>query len=311
MTIAIILLLVAILGGGVWVLRLDARNRRVNQQVATAIGSADAPVASPVLTYVRKDRSGWHYRLARLLLKYDPGAHRYLPMWLTILIGVVAGLAAGFVSQLLVPMWVAGPEAVFVGGFVVRNLLGWQQARYGDRLLRQMPDTIEIITSAVKAGWPVNEAFRAVSREMPTPTREQFAVVVSEMDLGQRVQDALHGIYERSRVSEYAMLSVTLAVQASSGGRLAETLQTLGDAIRERVALAGRAKALASESHLASKVMSSLPFIVAGMLYALNPSFMDMMFTDHRGRSLLAVAIIMLTIGIVSMRRMIKKGTTV
>ena len=63
------------------------------------------------------------------------------------------------------------------------------------------------------------------------------------------------------------MFAVTLAVQMKSGGSLAETLQTLGDTVRQRVALAARAKALAGEVIFSSRALSCAPVIVGGLLY--------------------------------------------
>ena len=123
----------------------------------------------------------------------------------------------------------------------MRALFGWDQHRYAERLLRQLPDTMELITSAVRAGLPVDEACRAVAREMQAPTRDQFSLMLDDMSLGRLPEEALRGVFDRTQVQEYAIFSVTLGVANKSGGRLAETLQTLGDTVRERVALAGRA----------------------------------------------------------------------
>src|SRR6185295_7524387 len=94
---------------------------------------------------------------------------------------------------------------------------------------------------------PVNEAFRTVAKEMPQPTAGQFAVVCSELSLGMPPAEAVEAVYRRTQVAEYGIFAVTLAVQLKSGGALTETLQTLGDTVRQRVALAARAKALAGE----------------------------------------------------------------
>jgi pilus assembly protein TadC len=129
---------------------------------------------------------------------------------------------------------------------VVRGLFGWQQRRLANQLFRQLPDTIELVTSTVRSGLPVNEAFRTISHEMPQPTAGQFAFVCSELSLGRPPEEAVEDVYRRTQVAEYRMFAVTLAVQMKSGGSLTETLQTLGDTVRQRVALAARAKALVS-----------------------------------------------------------------
>ena len=108
------------------------------------------------------------------------------------------------------------------------------------------------------------------------------------------------------------MLSVIWRCKGKAGGRLAETLrETLGDTIRERIALAGRAKALAGESNLSARVLASLPFAAGILLYFERPASMDTLFYDPRGRVLFAIGLTSLIMGILTMRHMIKKGTTV
>jgi tight adherence protein B len=304
------IVLISILILSIIVLRMDAKSRQVDHHLAAAMGPDIAPQLAPVVR-LRQDRNGRLYYLLRTVLRYVPDAPSNWPTSYMILIGIVTALVTTGIAYLMFPLWLASIEGVVTACLFVRTLFGWQQHRYADKLMRQLPDTIELTVSAVRAGLPVAEAFRAVAREMPAPTREQFVTVVTEMALGRSVEQALLGVYQRSNVAEYAMFSVTLAVQMRSGGRLAETLQILGDAIRERVALAGRAKALASESRLASRVMASLPFLAGTALYFENPSSMDALFTDSRGQMMLGVAITMLSLGVLTMRRMIRKGTTV
>jgi tight adherence protein B len=167
------------------------------------------------------------------------------------------------------------------------------------------------VVSAVRAGLPVRQAFGTVESEMLSPTRDQFALVRHELDLGRNPEEALLAVYERTHVEEYAIFSVTLAVQSKSGGQLAETLQTLCETIRKRVILAGRARALASESNLAAKVLASIPFIAGIAMYLERRENMEVLFYDPRGQMLLAVGITTLVMGILTMRYMIRKATTV
>src|SRR4029078_11394142 len=103
--------------------------------------------------------------------------------------------------------------AAVVAIMVVRGLFGWQQRRLANQLFRQLPDTIELVTSTVRAGLPVNEAFRTIAREMPQPTAGQFAIVCSELSLGKPPEEAVEDIHRRTQVAEYAIFAVTLAVQ--------------------------------------------------------------------------------------------------
>src|SRR5258708_8570796 len=143
-----------------------------------------------------------------------------------------------------------------------RAIFGWETRRYTMRLTRQLPDVIELLSSTVSAGLPAIEGLRNVAREMPTPTREQFERVVQEIGLGVTQDAALMNLHGRTGVTEYAILAVTLGVQARSGGRLVETVQTLAETVRQRLAIVARGHALAAESKLSAYVIAAMP--VAG-----------------------------------------------
>src|SRR5205085_7797653 len=101
-------------------------------------------------------------------------------------------------------------------------------------------------------------------------------IVCSEMNLGRPAEEAIEAIHERTQVAEYAIFAVTLAVQLKAGGNLSETLQTLGDTVTQRVALAARAKALAGEVIFSSRALSFAPLIVGGVMYWLSPEMIEL-----------------------------------
>ncbi len=283
--------LAAILCAGAIVLRLGGRERRVERQLAVALGEGPIEAKPAASILIRTNRGARFANMLRVVMRYTPGAPYNWPIQYVLLISAAIGGGAVLIGNLMFPLWLAMLDGPVSACLFIRALYGWKQRRYADRILRQLPDTIELTVSAVRAGLPVLEAFHAVNREMPDPTREQFAMVIDEIAMGRTIEEALRGVFHRSHVPEYAMFSVTLAVQMKSGGRLAETLQILGDAIRERVALAGRAKALTGEARLAAWVMASLPFLAGTALYFEVPSSITGLFDDDRGRMLLALAI--------------------
>jgi len=227
-----------------------------------------------------------------------------------LLAGVIAAAAIFCANSLLgFSILYVSLAAVIVAVMVMRGLFGWQQRRLANQLFRQLPDTIQLVTSTVRSGLPVHEAFRTISREMPQPTAGQFAIVCSELSLGRPPEEAVEDVYRRTQVAEYGIFAVTLAVQMKSGGSLTETLQTLGDTVRQRVALAARAKALAAEVIFSSRALSCAPLIVGGLLYWINPTTVDLLFYDPTGRMLLAYAVASVIIGSLVIRWMIRRDT--
>jgi tight adherence protein B len=302
----ILTVLALLLGASAITLWLDARERRMNRQLTNALPASH----SADLTSIRRSETGSRSQLLHRLANYRPEVvYAWHPAY-TLLAGVLAAIAVFYVNRLVqFSTSFVSVSAAIVALLVVRGLFGWQQHRFTNQLFRQLPDTIQLVTSTVRSGLPVNEAFRTIAREMPQPTAGQFAIVCSELNLGRPPEEAVEAIYRRTQVAEYAMFAVTLAVQLKSGGSLAETLQTLGETVSQRVALAARAKALAGEVIFSSRALACAPVIVGGALYLLNPKSIDLLFSDPIGNMLLAYAIGSVLVGHFVIRWMVRRET--
>jgi tight adherence protein B len=227
-----------------------------------------------------------------------------------LLAGAFAAAAVFYANHLLgFSILYVSVAAAIAAIVVVRVLFGWQQRRLANQLFRQLPDAIQLVTSTVRSGLPVHEAFRTIARQMPQPTAGQFAIVYSEVNLGRPPEEAVEAVYRRTQVAEYAMFAVTLAVQLKSGGSLAETLQNLGDTVSQRVALAARAKALAGEVIFSSRALTISPLIAGGLLYAANPQNVDLLFYDPVGNRLLAYAVASVLVGALVISWMVRRET--
>ncbi len=291
------------------VLQIDRRTKRLNSRVER-LGAAPAQaVVTPQRAVVRRSESATGKRnLLRVLLNMPshslPGAS--VPLWISATGALFAAGFCGMVASVFISPVVAPFAAAGGAIMIVRVLHGRQQRSYARKLLLQMPDMIELVVSAVRAGMPLAEALRSVAREMPSPTRDEFAQVNNAITLGVAPDVAIRALHERSGLTEYAIFSVTLAVQSRSGGRLAETIQTLAETTRQRVAMAGKARALSAEARISAVALEVLP-IIAGVLLSLEqPGYLTGLISQPAGRKMMAVGAGTLTVGTLIMRWMIR-----
>jgi tight adherence protein B len=303
--IIVLLLLICAAGMTLW---LDARQRRIDRQLEIALPTSQ----SASLPSIRRLQTESRWLFLHRLANYKAGIAYDLRPAYVLLAGVIAAAAIFYANTLLgFSILYVSLAAVIIAIMVVRGLFAWQRRRIANQLFRQLPDTIELVTSTVRSGLPVQEAFRTIAREMPQPTAGQFAIVCSELSVGRPPEEAVEAVYQRTQVAEYGIFAVTLAVQMKSGGNLTETLQTLGDTVRQRVALAARAKALAGEVIFSSRALSCAPLIVGGLLYLINPETVDLLFYDPTGRTLLAYAAASVVLGTLVIRWMIRRDTAI
>ncbi len=303
-----LLILVALLAIG-WIYLYDAVRRRkalvARLDAAVVSGQPVRPVLGPSIR-MRAERQRRSVMLSRIFnMPLDlPLAHVISPV-LVFVIGVLLGSVTFELSGVLLTWESAAVLGLLATLLTIRSLFGWEIDRYRNKLLGQLPDTIQLVVSATRAGLPVSESFRAIARDMTSPTKEEFLRVESAMALGETPDEALIALHQRTGVAEYAIFAVTIGVQARSGGRLTETIQNLADTIRERLAVVGRARALASEAKASAIIMGSLPFASGLLMFFLRPDQIHLLFFDPRGQRMLAIGIITLGLGIATMRHLI------
>jgi tight adherence protein B len=301
--VTVLMLLMCAAAISLW---LDVREKRMGRQLEIALPAS--PSAS--LPSIRRPEAGSRRQLLYRFINYRPEIPYAWHSAYVLLAGAIAAAAIFYANKFfgfstLTVSFVAAIVAVLVG----RGLFGWQEHRFANQLFRQLPDAIQLVTSTVRSGLPVHEAFRTIAREMPQPTAGQFAIVCSELSLGRPPEEAIEAVYRRTQVAEYGIFATTLAVQLKSGGSLAETLQTLGETVNQRVGLAARAKALAGEVIFSSRALSFMPLIVGGLLYWLNPQSVDLLFYDPVGNMLLIYAIASVLAGHFVISWMIRRET--
>jgi tight adherence protein B len=291
---------------------LQANGARRLRDRIRLISGAGEPVAVMTPPSIRVPRSGHGPAVGRFLrlMRFNPDIpqEQIVPWPVVMLLGLTAAALSVYrlTSSLGLPL--ALPAGFASGLLTARFVFAWQHARYCDAVFRQIPDVLGTMVRAVRAGLPLTEAVRGISREMPSPSKEEFARIVGDIAIGRPIEAALNRLHERTGLTEYAFLAVTLGMQSQTGGSLAETLDNLAQLVRKRVALAKRAKALAAEARMQAGLLMVLPFIAALMMSFLQPFYLTTFTQTEAGQRMALVGLGLMFLGMLTMRWLIKQA---
>jgi tight adherence protein B len=212
--------------------------------------------------------------------------------------GALASTVAGFPAA-----------ATPVGAAVMATLpLLWLMYRRQKRLkvfAVQLPDALELISRALRAGHSLASGFNLVREEMPAPIGKEFGRAFEEQNLGIPLDDSLTALTERVPNLDLKFFATAIVLQRQTGGDLAEILDKIGYIVRERFKIWGQVQALTGEGRLSGVVLLGLPPVLFLAVYRLNPDYVMMLFTDPMGKKMLAVAVIMQVLGALVIRKII------
>ena len=190
----------------------------------------------------------------------------------------IGGYFAGISNELLQqPMIFAGVGAVIgwmVPPWYVGRLIDGRVAEF----VTQLPDTITLLSSGLRAGNSLPQAMEMASREAPPPTSTEFARVVAEMTLGLTPDVALANLVRRIPSPDLDLMVTAMNVQREVGGNLAQVLESIGTTIRERIRIKGDIETKTAQVQGSAYIISALPGIIGLVIFLLNGDFMRPMF---------------------------------
>lgn len=190
----------------------------------------------------------------------------------------------------------------FLPRIIVRSMRSRRLRKFDD----QLGDAINLIVNSLRAGYSVPIAMETVANDMPPPISEEFRRVVIETGLGISLENALGNMLRRVQSSDLDLLITAINVQNEVGGTLADILDTISFTIRERVRVQGEIKTLTAQGEITGYVLGGLPFALTVILYILNREYMSRMFTTPCGWVMSGVAVTIVVIGFIIMRRVVK-----
>jgi tight adherence protein B len=216
----------------------------------------------------------------------------------TVLMGLV-GLTLG--------QWVAGGAIAVVGllfGLPLPLLVLKQRQRIRkNRFTQQLPEALELLINALKAGYSLQSAIEFAGRETAAPLGPELVRFHDESRLGIDVRTALVALQERIGTEDARMFVTSLLLQRETGGNLTELLNNIATLVRQRLAFRGQVETLTAEPKLSAYILTALPFVVAGAISIMSPGYMTPLLQTGLGHTLIAYSLASMALGFLIMMR--------
>jgi tight adherence protein B len=180
------------------------------------------------------------------------------------------------------------------------------RARRIARFEEQLPEALDVVKRALKAGHPFTQCLKLVAEDMDAPVAGEFEYVFSEINYGSDLRAALLGLLERTpSVSATAFVTAVL-LQKETGGNLAETIERITAVIRGRFKLQRQVRTLSAEGRLSAWVLTLAPLVLFAVIWFTTPDYLPTLLKDPRGPNLIMAACVLAILGTLWIRRIIR-----
>ncbi|MBB3066286.1 MULTISPECIES: type II secretion system F family protein [Limibacillus] len=211
-------------------------------------------------------------------------------------------VGAFFVLQALNPLTIA--VSVILPFLLPLLILKLVRGRRISKFNEQLPECIDVVVRALRAGHPISSAIGLAASELPDPIGSEFGLAVDEMQYGLDLNESLTNMEKRVGSPDLRMLVITVQIQGEIGGNLAEILSSISRVIRERFKIRRKAKALSAEGRFSAIVLGILPIAVFLAINVLSPKYYTLVQDDQGFIISMGIGMILMFIGYFVMYRM-------
>ena len=168
-----------------------------------------------------------------------------------------------------------------------------------------LPEALDLMVSALRAGHSLVAALRLVAHESPDPIGVEFRICFEEQNYGLELRTAMENLVNRVPIQDLRIVATAILIQKESGGNLAEVLEKSANLIRERFKLKREIRTRTAQGRLTGWILSVLPLVLGVLLYMINPQMMSILWTRALGIKLLYGAVGMTIVGSLIIRKIV------
>ena len=219
-------------------------------------------------------------------------------------VGLAAAFVSGLAAAVMAHVYVAPVVALmaFSSPFL---WLFWKRKKRLSTFANQLPEAMELIARALRAGHSLAAGLHVVAEEMPGPIAKEFGRVHEEQNLGISMEESLRSLCERVPNLDLRFFVTSVVIQRQTGGDLAEILDRIGHVIRERIKILGQVKALTAEGRLSGIVLIALPIGLFVMMLFMKPDYIELLWKDPLGVKMSIGAVVSMLVGAYAIQKII------
>jgi len=297
---------------------IAAGSARTSKQVLASLDSAlstDAPSTREQILNIRKDSAmssiPW---LNKKLLQFQiaPSLQKLISQadlkWTAGRLLAMTGLCFVVPAYGIYVEFKNGPIALLIGLAIGAAPIGWVMFLRSRRFLKfqeGLPEALDLMVSALRAGHSLIAAMGLVARECPDPVGVEFRGCFEEQNYGLELKVALDNMMQRIPIQDLAIVATAIMIQKESGGNLAEVLDKTSHVIRERFRLQRQVKVHTAQGRLTGWILTLLPVVLAILLYFINPNMMSVLWHKPMGIKLIWISVGMIFVGGLVIRKIV------
>jgi tight adherence protein B len=228
------------------------------------------------------------------------------PAYRVVLLSFVLSVAAAIMLWILSRWWPIALAGALAGLVMPYFFVLRARAKRFARFEEQMPDAIDMMQRALKAGHPFGQCLKLVAEDMEEPIGREFELTFADLSYGNDPRRALLGLLQRVPSVSVTALITAVIVQRETGGNLAENLAKISSVIRGRFRFQRRVRTLSAEGRLSGWILALMPIVLFAALWATNPGYVAMLVDHPRGPTLIGIAMVMGAIGILWISRLVR-----